>query len=1012
MQIDTSQLRGLQSSNNSVMSNSNKVGLVVCAPVMIGEEVVGCLQCVSSAKERLLTRDEENITVFSKVIGYTLMMLKVGERLNKNEEIMERINEVSESKRGLQFLFVDELSDICDDLIKLHVVNLLKGRTDINVTLFVTDKETTSLGVCGKGKGGVEWPKMEINGTGSLVGRSGYYGVVQQYNNKPAAVGATAASALAGGLPMTPSKLATSTYQTPSRVMRNLVDNDDTDNDNDNFTTPKTNAKELNREYGTKSVCIPIAIPFNANNAQFGVLNKRNEITVGVLRVANESDSSNFSDVDIEVLVSYSSQLATSLCSFYRRKLLQSKSAIESKQQHKRDKKVAYVWKKQSDNFMGVCEKLGELTGDLMGLLVKGKRDESAAAKDEELTNLVVNKGMEMLGFDTLAFVTRASSAESTVLQNDGLRDFVMQAMRRGVVIRNNPKSSEKSTTTKGKEKFVICAPIWQNGYGPPCGVLVGVRNNAVDGAFAGSSEENLFVSLANVLGNGLNCLLLMSRRADVEGNNDDGERADKEEEEGDRKRKKAGKQRSWRIEDQLADSSDLSASLSKIATAMNFDHLSSAISAAVASHLNDCGAFLYSVDLKKQKMRPLFAGGVAGEEFERGILGCVATTGRVEVVGCASLHRCFDEVIDCHSLKEGTDCQPMCVMPLFDSNRVVVGLLQVVGKNREGEFSESEVNAIVGFSKNAQDGMQRCLVSSSLSLDAHEARSSLVRASEDAQALRKRLRQEGEMGAKERKRLLDLIKISRSLMLERDKNEVINAAEKALKVMLGCDRSVVFMKDEERGETVSCGEGNGLGGLEMRMDAGKGVVGHVCKTGKVVNIGDSGESGKDIGLDMTIGGEVNYGSDKRTSSLLCVPIWAPDKNNNSNLGERVVGDGRIMGCVLLQNREEAAGGGISRKSAFKGIDEALLKCFCDFLGVAIMVADLRQMSATVHSEFNGMANKIDELMDGGKAVEVAGDMMRLEEMTSASRNKALHSLFDIEKELDSQSAVIEALLH
>jgi len=69
-------------------------------------------------------------------------------------------------------------------------------------------------------------------------------------------------------------------------------------------------------------------------------------------------------------------------------------------------------------------------------------------------------------------------------------------------------------------------------------------------------------------------------------------------------------------------------------------------------------------------------------------------------------------------------------------------------------------------------------------------------------------------------------------------------------------------------------------------------------------------------------------------------------------------------------------------------------------------------LSSAVHKEFSGMASQIDALTHGNQAIEVASDMMRLEEATAASRNKALHSLFDIEKELESQNAVMEALLH
>jgi len=49
--------------------------------------------------------------------------------------------------------------------------------------------------------------------------------------------------------------------------------------------------------------------------------------------------------------------------------------------------------------------------------------------------------------------------------------------------------------------------------------------------------------------------------------------------------------------------------------------------------------------------------------------------------------------------------------------------------------------------------------------------------------------------------------------------------------------------------------------------------------------------------------------------------------------------------------------------------------------------------------------------MSGEQAISFSSDMLKSEEATSNSRNKALHSLFNIEKELDSQSAVLEALL-
>jgi len=1037
-------LAGLRGGGGASSGRKAEVGLVVCSPVLIGEEVVACLQCVSGGlRSNLSSKEEESVVAFSKIIGYSMMMLRVGERLSKNEEIMERVSEVSTSKRGLQFLFVDELSDICDDLIKMHVVNLLNGRSNITATLYVADKENNNLVVCGKAGGdgdGGAWPKMPIDGSGSLVGRSGFFGVVQQYNNNAnnSRMGSTGrpvdGNTHADESPAKPgvsaSKLATAVYQTPTKA-RQLV----AGGEEESFSTPKNNMKEFNREYGTKSICIPLVIPYSEDNLQFGVVNNCNDITVGVLRIANEGDAGNFSDVDIEVLVSYCADLATSLCSFYRRKLLESKSVLENRQQHKRDKKVAYVWKKQSDNFLNCCEKLGELCGELMSFMIE-PGEGSGEVVEEALTNLVIKKGREMLACDGLSFVLRGKGDYDQGLIPDRVpRDFVTQAMRRGVVIKNEPKNNRKHEKSGGeKNMFVIVVPVWQSGYGPPHGVLIGVRNNVCETHFSSSSEESLFVSVANILGNGLNALLTKNKtlgrprghrgaEGDVlmtNGASWSARRSIRASGDGTSSNHKYDNSRQSHLalenlSDLLSTNTEFVESTSKIATALTFDHLSSAASHAVNHHLKDCGVFLFTIDINRKKMRPLFANGsgiLLG--LSNGILGFVATTGRTEVVGCAKLHRLFDRIVDCHNLNN-CESQPMCVLPLFDGKGGVVGVMQVVGKSRDECFEDSEVSLITSLSKNIEDGMKRCFVMEQLTNEVYDSKAKLAKASEEAAELKRKMIAESDMGAKERRRLLSLLKVSRGLLLEKSKQEVINFAENALKQLMDCDRSVIFLRDEENNELVSVGEGNGIGGMEIRLEAGKGVVGHVAKTGKVVNIGEGGS--KDIGLDMSIGGEINYGSDMRTTSLLCVPIWAADKNNNSNTGEKITGDGKISGCVLLQNRRAAIGGdGGGDSKRFSSVDEALLKCYCDFFGVAIMVIDLNEravvLSSAVHKEFSGMASQIDALTHGNQAIEVASDMMRLEEATAASRNKALHSLFDIEKELESQNAVMEALLH
>ena len=90
------------------------------------------------------------------------------------------------------------------------------------------------------------------------------------------------------------------------------------------------------------------------------------------------------------------------------------------------------------------------------------------------------------------------------------------------------------------------------------------------------------------------------------------------------------------------------------------------------------------------------------------GILGYVATTGRGEVVACARLHRLFD-IVDDHA-RSGGD-QPMIYVPLQDSRNKCIGVMHIVGVERDAGFAEAEIEVFDGLKKFVEDGMQRCLL-------------------------------------------------------------------------------------------------------------------------------------------------------------------------------------------------------------------------------------------------------------------------------------------------------------
>lgn len=124
---------------------------------------------------------------------------------------------------------------------------------------------------------------------------------------------------------------------------------------------------------------------------------------------------------------------------------------------------------------------------------------------------------------------------------------------------------------------------------------------------------------------------------------------------------------------------------------------------------------------------------------------------------------------------------------------------------------------------------------------------------------------------------------------------------------------------------------------------------------------------------------------------------------NNSNIHNN-----KVIGAVMMQNK---AGGG-----EFLASDEGILTCFADFVAVGRLNTELQErailMSTSLHGEFKGMNDRIEELLAGKRALESAEDMLKTEEEGGIARARGLRSLVDLEEELDRQSEVVDALLH
>ena len=127
---------------------------------------------------------------------------------------------------------------------------------------------------------------------------------------------------------------------------------------------------------------------------------------------------------------------------------------------------------------------------------------------------------------------------------------------------------------------------------------------------------------------------------------------------------------------------------------------------------------------------------------------------------------------------------------------------------------------------------------------------------------------------------LIDIAKsLNKPLNLEQLLQVLMDKTRNALKA----DRCSVFLMDKERSEMWTI-VAHGMGKKEIRMPSGRGVVGYIALTGKVLNI-------KDIYKDISFDREVDRRTGYKTTSILGMPI--KDRN------------GRIIGVCEVMNKKQ-----------------------------------------------------------------------------------------------------------
>jgi adenylate cyclase len=155
---------------------------------------------------------------------------------------------------------------------------------------------------------------------------------------------------------------------------------------------------------------------------------------------------------------------------------------------------------------------------------------------------------------------------------------------------------------------------------------------------------------------------------------------------------------------------------------------------------------------------------------------------------------------------------------------------------------------------------------------------------------------------------------------------------------MLDADRGSIFLYDPATDE-LCARHADGLGGRELRIDPGLGLVGAAYRSGEIVNIADAYQ---DPRFHPTLDWRIGY----RTRSMLCAPIFG--------------NDGQRVGVVQLLNK---------RRGNFTAADERRVKGLASQMGVA---ADYSQLFEEILSIKSYNESMLSSLTNGVVTVDLA----------------------------------------
>jgi len=169
---------------------------------------------------------------------------------------------------------------------------------------------------------------------------------------------------------------------------------------------------------------------------------------------------------------------------------------------------------------------------------------------------------------------------------------------------------------------------------------------------------------------------------------------------------------------------------------------------------------------------------------------------------------------------------------------------------------------------------------------------------------------------------------LSSELRIERLLMLVIEEVNK----LMDAERGTFYIVDQEKGELWSK-VAQKAEILEIRLNIGVGIAGHVAKTGDVINIPDAYK-------DKRFNPEIDKKTGFKTRSILCMPIF--EATNDSSKGKN------IIGVLQILNK---------RDGVFEENDEELLASMASQIAIAINNSNL-------YSKLEKKVNEINLLFD------------------------------------------------